>query len=252
MFENFSFGPSTTQRSQYPPLNCDTPKGVRSDSISPTSSRSISPRRDHQYLRPSRIHLSVTELAHKLSAHSLQPRQPQPTYYVSPPTTPPADDDNDDDDDDVVSEHHSRPQSPPLPCVPSPGCRRRQRQIHTRLQCDPQHLKVLADLVEGMVSTGSQCYVYQARNLSSPSPCDAASPSPPHLTSSESSSESSFSEDGSIESYRSCRRNATSPGTPAHKQSLEWSRGRTSVLKNTKIRKDVSRRGSGQVRRPDR
>jgi alpha-beta hydrolase superfamily lysophospholipase len=44
-------------------------------------------------------------------------------------------------------------------------CRRRQRQVHSRLQCDPEHLKALAELVAGMVRGGSQCYVYEAPGL---------------------------------------------------------------------------------------
>lgn len=56
---------------------------------------------------------------------------------------------------------------PARTCVPRSAaekgaCRRRQRQVHSRLQCDPEHLKALAELVAGMVRGGSQCFVYEA------------------------------------------------------------------------------------------
>ncbi|KAI9870156.1 MAG: hypothetical protein M1830_004623, partial [Pleopsidium flavum] len=92
----------------------------------------------------------MAELSHKLSAHNLQPQPIRVQSYFSLPTPP--------GEDETFFEDLSLPQPLSLPsAASSANCRRLQRQLHARLQCDAQHLRALADLVEGMVSTGSQC-----------------------------------------------------------------------------------------------
>ncbi len=241
MFEHFSFGPSLRQHQL--PFRDDGLNKCRNDSVSPTASRSPSPSCPHRYAKPYRIHISVAELSQKLNAHNLQPRQRHQPSNASLPTPPSL-------SDETSFEHDSTPRSPSLPTVPSPRCRRRQRQIHSRLQCDPQHLKALAELVDGMVNTGNQCYVYQPPAVPT---CDGASPSLSRLTSStSSSSSSSSSDDGSTESNRGRRTHEPFTRSLAHKQSAEWSRSRTGISKTARQRKDISRRGSAAVGRLER
>lgn len=243
MFENFSF----TKKSRQPQStssSCDNSSNNSNDSISPTSSRSTSPPPGHRYITSCRIHLSMAELSHKLSAHNLQPRSPRLQSYSNLPTPP--------GDDETFFEDLSLPQPPSFHSTPSSAsCRRLQRQSHARLQCDAQHLRALADLVEGMVSTGSQCDVYQPSSIASPRSCDGASPLPSHLTSTRFSSGSSSSDNGDADRTRSCRGHPTSTRSLAHKQSTEWSQDRACVMKRARMRKDMPRRGSGQVTRCD-
>lgn len=269
MFANFSFGPSssTPHRPQsldynYPPPSHDA---SRNDSLSPNSSRRTSPspfrtpaRQECSHTRPtSRILLSMSELSQKLGAHTihgnraLQPRQhhPKPRRHASgtpTPSPPPAA-----DDETFFEVETPSSRSPPS----SSGCRRRQRQLHARMQCDPQHLKALADLVEGMVQAGSQCFVYEASGLASPREGGAGSST--SLASSEGEedgdeAEEEEEEDGAAGSRPGCRRNETSTRRVARRGSVEWSGARTCVAKSVRVRKDVSRRGSAQVRRPER
>lgn len=270
MFANFSFGPSSSTPHRPQSLECDYPPpshdASRNDSLSPNSSRRASPspfrtpaRQECPHTRPtSRTHLSMSELSHKLSAHTLhgnrtlQPRHhhhhPQPRRHASgtsTPSPPPAA-----DADETFFEVESPPPS-------SSGCRRRQRQLHSRMQCDPQHLKALADLVEGMVQAGSQCFVYEASGLASPREGGAGSAT--SLASSEGeeedgdeAEEEEGDDDGAAGSRPGCRRNGTSTRGLARRVSVEWSGARTCVAKSVRVRKDVSRRGSAQVRRAER
>lgn len=232
MFEDFSFSRSSQKALSPPPSHDDS-----SNSISPTSSRCPSPppgRRNN--IRSCHAPLSIAELSHKLGIHNLQPQPPRVFDYTSLPTPP--------GDDETFYEDLSQPQIPQIPSLhsasSSTACRRLHRQWHTRLQCDAQHLRALADLVEGMVSTGSQCEVYQPSAL------------PPHLTSPQSSPGASSSEEGEADRVRSSRRNSSATRTLAHRPSTELLQDRACVTKRTRMRKEALRRGNGQVRLSDR
>lgn len=239
MFANFSFGPSPSSsrthqpqlqpqpqlQHPYAPPTCDRPSPAHTDSLSPTSSRSTSPSRSRY--QHSHIRLSIADLSQKLSAHTLnvkpkpRPHRPQPRHHASRTATPspPCGATNDTFGEPDRSSRASSTET---------SCRRRQRQLHSRLQCDPQHLKALAELVEGMVKAGSQCFVYEA----------------PGVVGKAGWEEEEDADDGEDD--------GTSTRTVRREQSVELVKGRTGVSKTGRGRRDGAGRGGAVVRRPER
>jgi len=161
MFEHFTFGaPAQTEhRSHIHDIApCDTSFPSPRSPRSPRSPQSLA-------CNQSAASSGMTYLVSKLEGQDIRPLvDDTPSSFVHGLPSPPADSDDEplEVDEELLSKLDSITSSSYAESYSMPAsiqCRRQQRQINTQLQCSKMYINSINALVEGMISSGSQCNV---------------------------------------------------------------------------------------------